>query len=109
VSGYGIFDLQLYTRKFEEEIHEDLICYLEDYPEITEEDEEVFPEFVIQEGLAFLYSGENFESVISGAFDQKNSSIPLIITGSMIPIWICDGPIGTNQATGLTGGLIPSL
>ena len=32
----GIFDLQLYTRKFEEEIYEDLVCYLEDYPEITD-------------------------------------------------------------------------
>ena len=34
----GIFDLQLYTRKFEEEIYEDLVCYLEDYPEITDDD-----------------------------------------------------------------------
>ena len=67
----GIFDLQLYTRKFEEEIYEDLVCYLEDYPEITDDDEEVFPEFVAEEGLVLLYSGENFEAVISGAFDQK--------------------------------------
>lgn len=43
--------------------NEDLICYLEDYPEITDEDEEIFPEFVVKEGLVFLYSGENFESV----------------------------------------------
>ena len=57
------YDLQLYTQKFEEEIYEDLICYLEDYPEITDEDEEIFPEFVVKEGLVFLYSGENFESV----------------------------------------------
>ncbi len=27
----GIYDLQLYTQKFEEEIYEDLICYLEDF------------------------------------------------------------------------------
>ena len=67
----GIFDLQLYIRKFEEEIYEDLVCYLEDYPEITDDDEEVFPEFVAEEGLVLLYSGENFEAVISGAFDQK--------------------------------------
>ena len=67
----GIYDLQLYTQKFEEEIYEDLICYLEDYPEITDEDEEIFPEFVVKEGLVFLYSGENFESVITGAFNHK--------------------------------------
>ena len=67
----GIFDLQLYTRKFEEEIYEDLVCYLEDYPEITDDDEEVFPEFVAEDVEVLLYSGENFEAVISGAFDQK--------------------------------------
>ena len=50
---------------------EDLICYLEEPPEVTEEDEEIFPEFVVKEGLKFLYSGENFESVIEVAFDQK--------------------------------------
>ena len=68
----GIYDLYIYTNNFEELIVEDLICYLEEPPEITDEDEEVFPEFVIKEGLTFLYSGENFESVIEVAFDQKH-------------------------------------
>jgi hypothetical protein len=48
-----------------------MICYLEEPPEITDEDAEVFPEFVVKEGLVLLYSGENFESVIEVAFDQK--------------------------------------
>ena len=48
-----------------------MICYLEEPPEVTDEDEEVFPEFVVNEGLVLLYSGEDFESVIEVAFDQK--------------------------------------
>ena len=67
----GIYDLYIYTKKFEENVFEDLICYLEEPPEVTDEDEEVFPEFVVNEGLALLYSGEDFESVIEVAFDQK--------------------------------------
>ncbi|MCI9226766.1 MAG: hypothetical protein HFG86_01895 [Dorea sp.] len=68
----GIYDLNIYTNNFEDLIVEDLICYLEEPPEITDEDEEVFPEFVVKEGLTLLYSGENFESVIEVAFDQKH-------------------------------------
>ena len=65
----GIYDLYICTKKFEEIVFEDLICYLEEPPEVT--DEEVFPEFVVNEGLVLLYSGEDFESVIEVAFDQK--------------------------------------
>lgn len=65
----GIYDLYIYTKKFEEIVFEDLICYLEEPPEVT--DEKVFPEFVVNEGLVLLYSGEDFESVIEVAFDQK--------------------------------------
>lgn len=45
---------------------------MEEPPEVTEEDEEIFPEFVVEEGLVFLYSGENFESVIEVVFNQKH-------------------------------------
>ena len=67
----GIYDLYIYTGQFQDAGFEDLICYLEEPPEVTEEDEEIFPEFVVEEGLVFLYSGENFESVIEVAFNQK--------------------------------------
>ena len=67
----GIYDLYIYTGQFQDAVFEDLICYLEEPPEVTEEDEEIFPELVVEEGLVFLYSGENFESVIEVAFNQK--------------------------------------
>ncbi len=44
---------------------------MEEPPDITDEDEEIFPEFVMKKGLSFLYSGENFETVIDLAFYQK--------------------------------------
>lgn len=67
----GLYDLVLYTYKFEEIAFADLNCYLEEPPEVTDEYEEIFPDFVIQKGLVPLCSGELFESVIEGAFDQK--------------------------------------
>ena len=67
----GLYDLDIYTNKFEELVFEDLICYLEEPAEVTDEYEEIFPDFVVKKGLAFLYSGEDFESVMEEAFDQK--------------------------------------
>lgn len=67
----GLYDFDIYTCKYEESIFADLICYLEQPSDVNDEDEEIFPDFVIENGLAFLYSGENFETVIECAFDQK--------------------------------------
>jgi len=67
----GLYDLDLYTNKFEELLFADLICFLEEPSEVTDEDEEIFPDFVLQEGLVPLYAGDMFESVIEAAFYQK--------------------------------------
>lgn len=69
----GLYDMYIYTYKFEENISADLVCFIEEPPDVTDEDEEIFPDFVVEEGLVFLYSGENFESVIEVAFDQKKN------------------------------------
>jgi hypothetical protein len=45
--------------------------FVDDYPTVSDDDEEVFPEKVRQLGLSLAYSGEQFEDVINLAFDQK--------------------------------------
>lgn len=67
----GLFDFYIYAYPYEGPIYEDLVCYVEEPPQITDEDKEIFPDFVMEKGLSFLYSGENFETVIEVVFDQK--------------------------------------
>lgn len=67
----GLYDLDIYTCKYEESVYADLVCYLEQPPDFDERDWEIFLDFVTEEGLVFLYLGENFETVIECAFNQK--------------------------------------
>lgn len=62
-----LYDLYIYTNKYEEAVFADLVCFLEQPPDVNDEDEEIFPDFVAEKGLVFLYSGEDFESVIEVA------------------------------------------
>ena len=70
--SYEDTNFYLYTRKEEELASSELICYADDYPSITEEGEEVYPEFVIKEGLKVFFSGDRFEDVISNILHQKS-------------------------------------
>lgn len=68
-----LYDFDIYTHKYEKSVFADLVCYLEQPPDFNERDEEIIPDFVVEEGLVLLYSGENFETVIECAFNQKNN------------------------------------
>jgi hypothetical protein len=46
-------------------------CFVDAYPTVSDDDEEVFPEKVRQLGLGLAYYGEQFEDVINLALDQK--------------------------------------
>ncbi|MDR3411772.1 MAG: hypothetical protein P4L87_12665 [Formivibrio sp.] len=46
------------------------ICVIDDYPEINDEDEEIFPDTVTNAGLVFWYRDELIEDVISNAKNQ---------------------------------------
>lgn len=53
----------------------ELICYLDSYPIISDDDEEIFPDFVKEKSLSLLYYGEQFEDVLMNVLEQKNSPI----------------------------------
>lgn len=70
--GYEDMYFCLYTKGFEDKIFDDTICYVENYPDINDEDEEIFPDFVVINNLKHLCSGEQFEDVIGNALHQKD-------------------------------------
>lgn len=51
MSGYKKDNFCLYTKEYESSARADLICYLEMYPVISDDDDEVYPEFVINNSL----------------------------------------------------------
>lgn len=50
------------------------ICYIDDYPEIDDDDEEeIYSDFVNQNDLSLLFREELVQDVIMNAVDQKQS------------------------------------
>jgi hypothetical protein len=49
------------------------ICYIDDYPEIDDDDEETFSDFVNQNGLSLLFREELVQDVLNNAINQKRS------------------------------------
>ncbi len=45
--------------------------YVADYPDINDEDEEVYPDVVVNNNLEFLYAGQQFADVIDVALNKK--------------------------------------
>lgn len=52
----------------------DTICYIDDYPEITDNDEEVFSEFVVNNSLDLLFREELIQDVVHNVLHQKASA-----------------------------------
>lgn len=45
-------------------------CYVLPYPDITDDDEEILPEFAVQNNLEFVYRDEMLQDVIAMAVDE---------------------------------------
>ena len=52
----------------------DTICYIDNYPEIIDDDEEVFPDFVVKNSLNLLFREELVQDVMHNALWQKPSA-----------------------------------
>jgi hypothetical protein len=70
-NGYTNTDFCLYAH--EDILKPELICYLELYPTVSDDDE-IYPKFVISESLSLLYYGQQFEDVLMNVLEQKNDA-----------------------------------
>ena len=99
LSGIGIFILWLcvyslchshntldnfcvYTREYEAPAEEELVCYLESYPVISDDDEEVYPDFVVENSLELFFYGEQFIDVLHNiSIQREKPSVEDFISG----------------------------
>jgi hypothetical protein len=58
----------------DEDFTDSNIIYLESSPTISDEDEEVYPAFVIENSLELFYEGRQFEDVIINGLHQKSTA-----------------------------------
>lgn len=64
-------DYCIYTTDFVEEASGDMLCYLDDYPDVDDNDQEIYTDFIVENNLVMFYSGEQFEDVISNMLSHK--------------------------------------
>lgn len=64
-------DLCVYTIDLWKKASSDMICYLDDYPDVDDNDREIYTDFITENNLVMFYSGEQFEDVISNILSQK--------------------------------------
>jgi len=62
----------LYTKGHQKLANGDTICYVDESLTVNDEDKELYPDFVINEGLRLFYHGDQFEDVIYNALHQKS-------------------------------------
>ncbi len=72
-NGFSNADFELYTKEYVKNAHPNLICYLDIGPTITDDDDEIYPDFVRDNSLEFYFYGQQFEDVISSVLDQKKN------------------------------------
>lgn len=70
-NGFTDEDYCLYAHK--NTLTPELICYLDLYPTVSDDDKDIYPDFIIKENLSLLYYGEQFEDVLLNVLDQKDN------------------------------------
>ena len=48
-------------------------CYIDDYPDINDNDEEIYPEFIADNGLELIYRDKLIQDVVISCLEQKKS------------------------------------
>jgi hypothetical protein len=71
-NGFTNTNFCLYAN--EDILKPELICYLELSPTISDDDEEIYPNFIIKKSLNLLYYGQQFEDVLMNVLEQKNEA-----------------------------------
>ena len=60
----------LYTETWVEHLSGNLDCYIDAYPHGDENDEDVYPDFIVENDFDLIYYGEHFISVVKNVLHQ---------------------------------------
>lgn len=71
IDGYTLDNFCVYTKDYELSAKADLVCYLESYPVISDDDEEVYPVFVVDNSLELFFYGDQFIDVLYDISNQR--------------------------------------
>ena len=81
-NGYQNDNFCLYTKEDTSFATENLIVYLEEYPGVSDNDEDEYPDFVMHHELELFFYGQQFEDVLTSALsEKKNASVEDFIAG----------------------------
>ncbi|WP_320731089.1 DUF7716 domain-containing protein, partial [Enterobacter sichuanensis] len=82
MNGYTLDNFCVYTKEYESSAKEDLVCYLDNYPVISDDDEEVYPDFVVENSLELFFYGDQFIDVLHNISVQREKpSVEDFISG----------------------------
>ncbi|HCJ6521133.1 TPA: hypothetical protein ACJIWP_001621 [Enterobacter cloacae] len=82
LSGNTLDNFCVYTKEYEASAKEELVCYLESYPVISDEDEEVYPDFVVENSLELFFYGDQFIDVLHNiSIQREKPSVEDFISG----------------------------
>lgn len=71
IGGYTLDNFCVYTKDYELSAKADLVCYLESYPVISDDDEEVYPVFVVDNSLELFFYGDQYIDVLHDISNQR--------------------------------------
>lgn len=63
----------LYTQEETDYAYKKLQCYLDEYPSVNENDEEIFPKLVMKRNMEFFVSGEQVANVLLSLKEKKEN------------------------------------
>ncbi|ADU69799.1 hypothetical protein [Pantoea sp. At-9b] len=75
INNYKKDNFCVYTKDYTEKATAELICYLDKYPVIDDNDEEIFPDYVLDNDLELFFYGEQFEDVLRNILSQKSNPV----------------------------------
>lgn len=74
IANNGFTDSNYCLYSNEDIVQPNQLCYLELYPTIDDNEEEVYPDFVRDKSLDLFYYGQQFEDVLMSVFEQKETA-----------------------------------
>lgn len=58
----------------EKEITSETICYIDDYPDFDDDDNEVYSDYIVNQNMKLIYRDEIIQDVVIACLKQKNNA-----------------------------------